>query len=383
MILRKFIFWPHLITGCLAGVVVLIMSVTGTLLMYEKQIIAWADEREYRSEPPTEGAARLPVEDLIDAAKQSKGVLPSQITLRSDPQAPAMLSYGREGALYVNPYSGAILGPGSPEVRDFFRSVTEWHRWLGAAGASRPAARAVTGACNLAFLFLIVSGFYLWMPKRWTWQHLKPVMVFRGGLAGKARDFNWHNVFGLWCALPLFFVVLGGVVISYPWAGNLAYRLAGSEPPKQQGPPRGAGQAKVVMAEGLQTSWMAAEQSVSDWRTITMRLPASERAPLLFTIDGGYAGQPQKRITLTINRHTAKIEKSEGFADLDSGRRLRTWLRFVHTGEYYGFVGQTVAGIASAGGAFLVWTGIALSLRRLRSWRARRNSTMETLVGAG
>jgi uncharacterized iron-regulated membrane protein len=220
------------------------------------------------------------------------------------------------------------------------------------------------------------------MPKRWTWQHLKPVTLFRGGLSGKARDFNWHNVFGLWCAVPLFFVVLAGVVISYPWAGNLAYRLVGSEPPKQQGPPRGGAQAKAVMASGLQSSWTAAEQSVFDWRTITMRLPVSEGAPLLFTVDAGYAGQPQKRITLTINRHTAKIEKSEGFANLDSGRRLRTWLRFVHTGEYYGLVGQTVAGIASAGGAFLVWTGIALALRRFRSWLARRNLRAETLVGA-
>ena len=141
MTLRKLIFWPHLITGCLAGVVVLIMSVTGTLLMYEKQIVAWADEREYRSEPPTVGAARLPVEALINAAKQGKGVLPSQLTLRPDPQAPAMLSYGREGALYIDAYSGAILGPGSPKVRDFFRGVTEWHRWLGTAGAGRPGPR--------------------------------------------------------------------------------------------------------------------------------------------------------------------------------------------------------------------------------------------------
>jgi hypothetical protein len=36
-------------------------------------------------------------------------------------------------------------------------------------------------------------------------------------------------------------------------------------------------------------------------------------------------------------------------------------LRFAHTGELFGLVGQTVAGIASAGGALLVWTGFALA----------------------
>ncbi|MCL4851103.1 MAG: PepSY domain-containing protein, partial [Bryobacteraceae bacterium] len=48
---RKVLFWLHLASGCVAGIVILIMSVTGTLLMYEKQMIAWAD-REYRVAAP-------------------------------------------------------------------------------------------------------------------------------------------------------------------------------------------------------------------------------------------------------------------------------------------------------------------------------------------
>jgi uncharacterized iron-regulated membrane protein len=65
--------------------------------------------------------------------------------------------------------------------------------------------------------------------------------------------------------------------------------------------------------------------------------------------------------------------KWETFADLEAGRQWRSWVRFVHTGEYYGVAGQTVAGLASLGGAFLVWTGIALSLRRFTAWRERRS----------
>ena len=38
------------------------------------------------------------------------------------------------------------------------------------------------------------------------------------------------------------------------------------------------------------------------------------------------------------------------------------------TGEFYGLTGQTIAGIASAGGAFLVYTGLALAIRRLLAW---------------
>lgn len=379
MTLRKLVFWPHLIAGTIAGAVILMMSVTGVLLMYEKQMIAWADERQFTIEAK---AIRLPVDALVKAARETKGSNPASIMLRSDPAAPAVFALGREGNLYVNPYTAEVLGLGSPGVRSFFRTITEWHRWFAAQGDSRPTARAITGACNLAFLFIVISGFYLWWPKRWTRQHLKPVIFFRQGLSGKARDFNWHNVIGLWCAAPLFFVVLGATVISYPWASNLVYRLAGSEPPRQpQGPPRsGAGETPGGPIDGIENAWAVAERHVSGWRTITLRLPSSEKAPWSFTIDQGYAGQPQKRTLLTLKRQTHEIVKVEPFSSYDAGRRARTWLRFVHTGEYYGLAGQTVAGIASAGGAVLVWTGIALALRRFRAWQSRRQTKQEALA---
>ena len=45
---RKVLFWCHLTVGVIGGFVILIMSVTGALLMYEKQITAWADTRNYQ-----------------------------------------------------------------------------------------------------------------------------------------------------------------------------------------------------------------------------------------------------------------------------------------------------------------------------------------------
>ena len=71
--------------------------------------------------------------------------------------------------------------------------------------------------------------------------------------------------------------------------------------------------------------------------------------------------------------------KSESFDDLGPGRRLRSWLRFAHTGEIYGLPGQTVAGLVSAGGAVLVYTGIALALRRLVAWLRRRPAAERVL----
>jgi uncharacterized iron-regulated membrane protein len=443
MSFRKILFWLHLCTGLVAGTVVLIMSVTGVLLMYEKQITAWAD-RGYRVTSPSSGVTRLPVETLLARVRENRSALPSTLTLRSDSAEPATLGFGRESIVYLNPYTGAILGEGSKEIRSFFHVVTDWHRWLGAHGENRAIARAITGACNLGFL---------WWPKQWAWRQVRNVTWFRHGLQGKARDFNWHNVIGFWSAVPLFTVVLSATVISYPWASSLVYHLVGEVPPPQgalagqsgsarqasstgrlqrsQNPypegelprrseaaPRGVegqqsqgqslgrepgarrdrpgrlggpsssgplpGPPTDLNLEGFDRLWSRAEEQVGGWRSISLRLPGSANVPLSFTIDQGNGGQPQKRAQLTLSRTTGEVVRWEPFSSLTLGRQLRSILRFAHTGEVAGVIGQTIAGMVSAGASVLVYTGFALAWRRFRTWQLGRRSkqSLESIAPA-
>ncbi|HEU4933261.1 MAG TPA: PepSY-associated TM helix domain-containing protein [Pyrinomonadaceae bacterium] len=382
--LRKIIFWCHLPIGVTAGVVILIMCVTGVLLSYEKQITSWADTRGYRSAPPTPETQHLPVETLITKARESRGATPTAVTLKSDPSAPAEVAFGRETTIFVNPYTGATLGEGSQKTRNFFRVVTDWHRWLGAKGDNRNVARAITGASNLGFLFLVASGFYLWWPRNWNWKAVRNVTWFRRGLPSKARDFNWHNTIGFWSAVPLFIVVLSAVVISYTWAGNLVYRIVGETPPtpraNQPAPASNANKENTPQTDNLNSAWVRAEQQVSDWRSISMQLPTAPSAPLTFNIDGGNGGQPQKRAQLVLDRATNNVVRWEPFSTYTRGRQLRSILRFAHTGEVIGVAGQTIAMLVSAGGAFLVITGLALAIRRLLAWRAKRSKSPQPAI---
>lgn len=382
--LRKIIFWCHLPVGVIAGVVILIMCVTGVLLSYEKQITAWADTRGYRSAPPTPETQHLPVETLITKARESRGETPTAVTMKSDPSAPAEIAFGRETTIFVNPYSGAILGEGSQKTRNFFRVVTDWHRWLGAKGDNRNVARAITGASNLGFLFLVASGFYLWWPRNWNLKAVRNVTWFRRGLPAKARDFNWHNTIGFWSAVPLFIVVLSAVVISYTWAGNLVYRIVGETPPaprtNQPAPANASNKENTPQTDNLNSAWARAEQQVGDWRSISMQLPTAASAPLTFNIDRGNGGQPQKRAQLVLDRATNNVVRWEPFSTYTRGRQLRSILRFAHTGEVIGIPGQTIAMLVSAGGAVLVITGLALAIRRLLAWRAKRTKSPQPVL---
>src|SRR5262245_30428957 len=214
---RKVLFWSHLTAGVIAGLIILIMSITGALLTYERQITYWADTRNYHLAPPSPGAARLSVETLLAKASETQpGAAITTITERSGASEPVAIGLagdpgagpGSGRAVFIDPYTGAVLGGGSKEVHEFFRVMTDWHRWLGANGAGRNTARAVTGACNLGFLFIVSSGIYLWWPRKRTWPQFRNILWFKRGLPGKARDFNWHNVIGAWSFVPLFIVAL-------------------------------------------------------------------------------------------------------------------------------------------------------------------------------
>ena len=123
--------------------------------------------------------------------------------------------------------------------------------------------------------------------------------------------------------------------------------------------------------------WARAEQQVPVWRTINMRMPASADAPVVFAIDRGDGGQPHLRSTLTLDRGTGNVVAYEAFSDLTLGRRIRNVMRFAHTGEVLGIPGQTVAGLATFGGAVLVCTGLLLATRRLRAAVRRRRDRLD------
>ncbi len=396
MSLRTLVFWLHLLVGVTAGAVILFMSVTGVLLAFEPQITEWL-ERDRRVVTPPPDAQRLTVEVLLARAREARpDVRPTIVTLRSDPTASAVVSFGRDGgALFVDPYRGTVLGGLSPG-HDFLHEVVEWHRWLG----SREIGQPITGAANLGFLGLVVFGVFLWWPRRWTREALRQVTRFNPRLSGRARDFNWHNVIGIWCAPVLLILTLTGLVMSYPWANNLLYTLTGNEPPPPQAgpaerpaqgaaresqrpgerrprPPSETGRASV----SLDVLWARAERQVSGWVLISLRMPPRPDGPVTFIIQEPVSWHPAPRSQLTLDPSTGAIVKWEPFAGQNLGRRLRSWVRPLHTGEAGGVPGQAIALVASAGGTVLVWTGIALAWRRFGGWRRRTVPAEPALAG--
>ena len=248
---------------------------------------------------------------------------------------------------YVNAYTGELIGTSSTRIRSFYRSVTEWHRYVALSGDSRPTGKAVTGASNLVFLLIVITGPVIWWRSAVLW--------FRKGLKGKALFFNWHNVFGLWATVPLFFVVLSATVISYPWASNLVYTLTGTEAPAQAGGGGGGGGrpeeaarnggarqegsapgVPEAVVNSIDAGLARVDQDLADWKTIAVRVPNGPDAALSFNV---IAAAPA---SLNIARPSPSIETPERWRR-SKRSRTRTWV----AGHARGFTRSISANITA------------------------------------
>ena len=360
---RKTIFWLHLGTGVVVGLVVAMMSFTGVLLTYERQLIEWADSASWAAPEP--GARRLGVEELTSSAIQA-GIPARKITFFDNDLAPALVGGGRrDPSTYVDSYTAEVLGHPNNSMRETMETLTAWHRWFDLDGDFRARGALITGVSNLAFLFLLISGAYLWLPKIYRWPLFRQRLRFASSYRNaKDRDFYWHHILAAWSLLPLLVLVLTAVVISFSWANKLLGGLAGDTPAREavlefSDAPL---QSEPLNLDVLLRQAMAQSDS---WKSIALTMPSEESRTVEFELDEGSGRQPHKRRTIILDRYSGEIVGTRSFADRASTSKAIAWNRYLHTGESFGVLGQTIAGLASIASLILVWTGLALAWRRL------------------
>lgn len=383
--MRAVFFWIHLAAGTAAGLVILILSLTGAALAFKPQILRVVNTGGFDIQ--ADGRRPLEASALIASFRESRPDADVRsLTLARGETDPASVQ-STAGTFYLNPYSGDVLGTASASAEQMFRSIENWHRWLAMQGDGRETGRAIVGVANVVFLLLAASGVYLWWPRAWTAQHLRPILWFRKTSTGKARDFNWHHVVGVW-SLPMILVMtLTGVLMSYPSLNARLQQAVGGTAPgagaargpgaaeggpggRERGPGRpdmregGAGSSATMVDAGVLDSAVAEAQSRdAEWNSISVEMPRAATAPLTLSIaDGG--STPTGRNQLAVDARSGEVTRWQPASTPSLAQRLRTWVRFGHTGEQWGIVGQSLAAVSCLGGVLLVWTGFALAVRR-------------------
>lgn len=395
---RRCLFWAHLATGLVVGLIILVLAFTGLMMAFEPQLVARA-ERAIVREKANGQTTPLTPEELVGKFEQAgiKGK-PSTLNFASDPEAPVVFLVNKGNQQLFHPTTGEHLGKGAENWRRFFQINLSIHRWLtwpaaqpaegqgqkppGEGEAKKGVAWKdvgghINGAGTLAFLFLLATGLFLWIPKKRTWLAFKAVLTLQTRLKGRARDWNWHNLAGFWSAPFILMIAVTGAIMFYPWANKMLFNAVGEQPPaKREGPSGSEGRGEMgghggkgspILATGLNQAYEAAAKAMPDWQSMSLELPDSTEKPFVATVTDASRGRPDRRVKLTIDRETLYVIGREGgFDKLSPGARLRQYARWLHTGELGGVFGQCLAVFATVSTLVLIWTGFALAWRRFR-----------------
>jgi len=365
---RRVLFWMHLGAGVLAGILILFFSITGSLLAYQRPIQHAMDKRYYRTAPVPSSATRMPLETLIASTESAAHAPVEAVTVHPEAASPIEMQTANREIFFADPYTGSVQGPVSPRSRAFFTQIIALHRWFGLSNASHSTATTVKGAVMILFLFLVLSGAVLWIPGRWNRHTIRTGIVPRFDTHGRSRNYNWHKVTGFWLFLPLALLVVTGIIMAYPWANALLFRLAGSPVPMRNAARQNSRHHASVVPGHLDEAIAQAVSGVGGWQSAAFRL-GQNPSELNITVDRGDGGQPQKREQVFVDASTMQVLHRVPFAELSRGQQWRSWVRFIHTGEAGGWWGQTAAMVTALGAIMLSITGFLLFFARLRRLR--------------
>ncbi len=381
--IRTVFFWLHLTAGLLAGVVVLIMSATGVLLTFEKQVIYYADTRQVDLTPPATGAA-LPIDEIL-ARVRATGLVaePSAVAIRRDPAAPDC-PHRRPGRRRLR---RSLHGPAARQRRRRRpRLLPIGHRLASLAGCQRRVPhdrprrhRRIEPRLPFpgAFRRLHLDSTHVGVarrppgdlvprrpprqgPRLQLAQHDRRVVGAAAGARGRVGRGHLVSV-GKQPRLP----------DGRRGAAGAAWGRRGSPGSQAGRPPRPRGRAAPRRPTRRASQWRGparTRRGAGGSRTVRERGPGhrAPAAPRLAGHDAPPAGVRRRAArvhdrrrrprpapvqgTLTVDRATGAALKWESFDAGSRGRQWRSLLRFAHTGEVGGLVGQAIAGLASLGG---------------------------------
>jgi uncharacterized iron-regulated membrane protein len=209
--LRRAMFQVHLWTGLAIGLYVVMLSLTGSVLVYRIELGNYA--RTTRPAFQQDVKPLSPPEMRAKVERAYPGWTIDSIServRRRDPTIEARLKRGTEQQdLLFNPYTGAVLGPTTTEGEWFLLWLTRLHDEL----LFDREGRWWNGFFSAVFTVLVLTGLVVWWPGSIRWKRSLGVKFTSGW-----KRFNWdlHSALGVWLSLFMLMWGVSGYYLGIP-----------------------------------------------------------------------------------------------------------------------------------------------------------------------
>ncbi len=340
--LHFYLFKLHRIGGVAAGLLLLILGVSGSVMAFSDEIDCLLHPSLFKVVP--EGQP-LSLSQLASSAASALHAGESIGTCVPTTRADATYSFIVFGThhriprqIFVDQYTGRVVG--SLSAVRFTSIMKALHIVAGGLGCS-----------SIILVFLVLSGLYLWWPR-------KQIKI---GLSGNVQrlSFDLHNCIGLFASLFLFLFAVTGIYMVF---GPPAYAIT-SKPVKQPAfstPQVGlkpvsldivAAAAKDALP-GATVLWIVIPRQPREAYFVKMRFPEDRS-------DNGSSA-------VWIDQFSGKVLTVANSRAVPLENKLQTMSRVIHTGDVFGNGGRAFAAFMSLILVLQTVTGLLLWWNRRR-----------------
>lgn len=418
--LKKILFQLHWLFGISAGLVLVLMGVTGASMSFEDELQRWLDPvgTHVQSRP----TSVLPPAELVRRLESASGkkVVMLSVNLHENLLAKAMYApppgERRGASQYFDPYTAELRA--APLGDGFFNFMQMLHRFLSMGELGKQ----ITHACTLILVFFCLSGLYLRWPKKvWDWRVWLTLKWAR-----KGRSFNWdlHSVVGTWCLIMYLSASMTGLFWSYDWfRAGVNTVLNNPAPANEQRRPEGRGNrdggrenrstvaAPATVAIDLDLLWQSMRDNAGPTMSFyNLRLPQAPGQPVqvFYLLDDSPHDRAFNQLVLAVDDHAAqasmglsesgsaanaratrhfsaesnaapsmpglRIVRHDRYAELRLQQQLVNSVYALHVGSYYGVLGRILMCLASLCMPVFFVTGWLLYLDRRRKKKQLRSA---------
>ncbi|WP_026803496.1 PepSY-associated TM helix domain-containing protein [Aliarcobacter lanthieri] len=392
---KKLWFQIHWLLGIVFGITLILIGISGAVWSYQKEIMRLINSDTYTVQIP-QNQEILTVQEILEKyQEQNKDRKINSISFSTDKSSSVSMSLAsldpnnrRGETIYLNPYTAEVL----PELvgGDFFNFFFRLHRWLTFSGDVQYIGKNVVAISTIACILLVISGIIVYWP-RIKYAFFKS---FTFSFKTKKRAFlsTMHSAIGLWLIIPFLLMCLTGLYWSYDWYRSAMFSVMGVEQPQRNTAPapqqnqqakqgqegqRGQGQQERVAPK--QFSFSDVQQAVDifnqkvekDYINASIRLAPTKDT--IYTISYRFVDATHFRETNSMEIDIAKSEvlKEAKYSDKKLNEKIMSSMLPVHSGEFFGWIGQLIFFISSALMSLFVITGYMLYYDRYKKKKAK------------
>ncbi|MDN5395940.1 MAG: PepSY domain-containing protein [Chryseobacterium sp.] len=368
----------HLWLGLSVGIIVFIVSLTGTLYVFKDEIQnSLRKEAMYVQKPSASPLSIAVLKEKVSLELNEKYPL-SAVEISLDKNRSYRFSYYEKNKkgwnyfeevkinklVYVNQYSGKILAV-YDEKYSFF-NILKYIHWSLLLNSEW--GKYVVGIPTVVFIFMLITGIILWWPKNkkarkgrfwFSWENVK---------TWKRKNYDLHNVLGFYASFFALLISITGIYFAYPYVKNtFNLVLSGSlEQPKE----KDIKSPDSLMVKNASVYDLTAQQTRKLYPTSSsFRIPLNgknkkgkELKNIPVTVYGK-EGQFSERNALAFDKYSGKLLAEKPHQKLSNAEKYANANYDIHTGSYFGLFGKIlwfITGLICTSlpvTGFLVWWG--------------------------